>query len=436
MPDRKRRSRPGFRIGQGVVLGLFGLLGLAHGCRESAPPTTKPVASGGSASELPWSERQIRVQLAESVKAVEVTMDGAWELRNAAGRILSSHTAAPSSHRIEPIREGAAGFRIGPPDTLWNVEAVEVVPLAGIVTLRLPNAPASIALRGSLRCVLAGSRALDVINCVDVEDYLKGVVGSEMPDGFAPEALRAQAIAARTYVFYQRNTAGRLRTYDVRADQSSQVYGGLARERETPRAVDAVEATRGIVCTWDSPDRRRIFCTYYSSMCGGITQSAANLGKGDSAGPLRGGVSCDYCSGTASCDWGPQRLSKDSITTRLRSRFPRLREIGRIEKIEVVEATADGRPTRIGVFDAHGRGEMLRAEEFRLGIDSSGRVLRSTCFRVSVDRDGVTFSGGRGYGHGVGLCQWGAEEMARHGAKAGGILAHYYPGARLTLAYR
>jgi len=431
MPDRKRRSRPGFRVGRGLVLGL---VGLALGCRQSG--TSPGARSPGTAPELSSSERQIRVQLAEGVAAVQIVVDGPWELRDGNGRVLASDAQLPFSYRIEPLADGPRGFRAGPPDSVWNVEALEIVPLAGTVTVRFPDAREAATVHGSVRCVATGSNGTDVINCVDMEDYLKGVVGSEMPDTFAPEALRAQAIAARTYAFYQRNTVGRSRSYDVRADQSSQVYGGVACERRTPRAVEAVEATRGIVCTWEAPDRQRIFCAYYSSMCGGVSQSAENLGKGDTAGPLRGGVSCEYCSGAASCEWGPQRWSKDVVTTRLRSRFPRLREIGRIEKVYVVETTPDGRPTRIAVEDADGRGDVLRAEEFRLAVDPTGRLFRSTRFRVGVDRDGVTFSDGRGYGHGVGLCQWGAQDMARRGATAGRILAHYYPGCRLALAYR
>ena len=101
----------------------------------------------------------------------------------------------------------------------------------------------------------------------------------------------------------------------------------------------------------------------------------------------------------------------------------------------VAEYAACERAGRIAIADASGCRVTLAAERFRLALDPTGMEIRSTLFRIVVQPDTVEFVDGRGYGHGVGMCQWGAERLARMGKRAGEILAYYYPGCHLTLAY-
>ncbi len=322
-------------------------------------------------------------------------------------------------------------------DPPWRGPSVVVKPRGdGMIRVRFAEGPRFAQYRGILRCGLTRTGRIEVVNEVGMEEYLWGVVAAEMPGSFSPEALRAQAIAARTYALYLCRTGGRGRSWDVKAGEGSQVYGGVPQQADTRAAADAVEATRGVVCTWDTPRGRRIFCTYYSAACGGCTQPVSSIANDPVIPPLAGGVRCEYCRECQYYRWGPQRMPKSLVASRLRDRYARFAQLGTVEVVEPLDSTPDGRPTRIRVADANGRGGTLRAEEFRLAVDPGGRVLRSTHFRVVVEHDDLVFADGRGYGHGVGMCQWGAHGLARGGRCAGEILAFYYPGSRLSLAYR
>jgi stage II sporulation protein D len=416
-----------------VVL-LVALLA-ACGCRRSGPAATQPAVSRPkpAISHLP-KELRIRVRLATEVDAFELAVEGPCELRDSGGAVFASEL-----NRLRPAAlsraVGTRGFEwIG---QIWPYDVIEIVPAQdGALRLKLPGVDGLNAYQGLLRCHLTRSGRIDVINELDMEDYLRGVVVSEMPNWFKPEALAAQAIAARTYALYLRQTAGENRTWDVRADQGSQVYNGLVRQRTSPAAVEAVDLTRGLVCVWDSPDGPQLFCTYYSAVCGGCTQPAGNIGRDANVPPLSGNVPCDFCARAGSYRWGPERMSKTLITKNLREHYSRLGGMGLIEAIELLDPTPDGRPARIRVVDRDGHGGSMRAEDFRLAADPSGRIIRSTHFCVLIDGEDVVFYDGRGWGHGVGMCQWGADGLARLGKTAAEILTYYYPGSRLERAYR
>jgi stage II sporulation protein D len=275
-----------------------------------------------------------------------------------------------------------------------------------------------------------------VLNLIDIEDYLVGVVSSELPAGFHPEAFRAQAIAARTYAWYARQTTGLRREWDVWATEKSQVYGGLERQRVVPRAAEAVRDTRGIVCTWSGPQGEKIFCTYFGSRCGGVSGPASSPSGGPPIQPLAGGVPCAHCQRPDAYRW-PQdpRISKLLIGERLANRYSRFQELGPVARVDVVEFEPDGRARRMAVSDTEGRTLGIDAENFRLTVDPTGRVLQSTVFTLTDERESVLFTEGRGMGHGMGMCQYGADALARSGRDAAAILSHYYPGSRLTRAY-
>jgi stage II sporulation protein D len=126
-------------------------------------------------------------------------------------------------------------------------------------------------------------------------------------------------------------------------------------------------------------------------------------------------------------------MTKQLVTDRIRERFAYLSEIDRVDRVEVTRRTRDGRAVRLKVTDAAGKSFTLRAEDFRLTV--GGNTLKSTRCRIATEPDAFVFSEGRGYGHGMGMCQYGAEGMARHGASAWQILHHYYPQSSLAKAY-
>ncbi len=404
----------------------------AASCKSKPNPASTPPNSAPKSDD-----RAIRVNLLTGVQSFQLAIDGPFEVRDDRGRRLGPEGYRLARTDCAAARGRGARIRIGP--NTYQRTIIEVVPKrSGTLELLVPVGAGKFLprrYRGYLRCYLQPDGMLDVVNVVDVEQYLRGVLRGEMPPWFHEEAFRAQAIASRTFVLYEKATGGRWRHYDVEADQRSQMYIGLDGEKDCPRAIEAVENTRGVVCTWASPHGEKIFCTYFSSCCGGMTQDAANIKPVRTIPPLAGDVRCTYCLGAPSFRWGPVRYSKSKITAALRRAYPKLAAMGRVETIDVRSATRDGRPTSLKISDAAGRSVTMRAEDFRLAADPTGMTLRSTCFRIRHEPDHVLFTHGHGWGHGLGMCQYGADGLARAGKTAAQILRFYYPQCRLTKAY-
>ncbi len=276
--------------------------------------------------------------------------------------------------------------------------------------------------------------ALEVVNWVELEAYVACVVANEVWPTFDLEAFRGQSIVARTFVLYQM-TRRPDAVYDVYATQGSQVYRGLRDDGVGRKAKDAAEYTRGLALTWNDQGEDRLFCTYYSAACGGMSQSARPLGPEGDAAPLRGGIRCDYCKiapGEA-YRWGPVKLSLDEVTSRLLARYPELTALGALSAISPVEQTATGRLISLRLTGTSGATHDILAERFRLAIGAT--TLRSTDCSIRMAGQEVVFDRGKGFGHGLGLCQWGMQGLAQSGKTAGEILRFYYPGAKLTRVY-
>lgn len=257
---------------------------------------------------------------------------------------------------------------------------------------------------------------------LDLEEYLIGVLAAEVPANFSPEALKAQAVAARTLTIRRlRRYGGRGCAHTARADLCDQPGDGQAWLAEEDlkkrwgwrfsgyyrRLQRAVEETRGLVLLHD---RRPIDAVYHST-CGGLTEDAAAV-WGHQVPYLRS-VSCGF----------------DAISPRYRTRIriPRetlARRLGldgaALSSLRVLARTAGGRVTSVSAG-----GRTWSGTEFRKAAG-----LRSTNFVCAVDGRDVVFTV-RGNGHGVGLCQYGAEGMARRGAGFLQILRHYYSGVTL-----
>ncbi len=287
---------------------------------------------------------------------------------------------------------------------------------------------------GSLRVAVRDDGAIDLVNLVDVDRYVASVVAHEVWPSFAEEAYRAQAIVARTYVVYQMRRRSKA-SHDVSATQRSQVYRGIRNDVVGRRAMEATRYTSGLVCTWRDGGEDRLFSTYYSAACGGVSQSASIFGSGDDVPPLRGGVRCDYCkiAPGKSYRWGPVRMSADEVLDRLTARYSDCAELGGIASIEVIARTVGNRPVRVRIHGLSGKSKELGAERFRLALGAS--VIRSTDFDVRATTGEVVFENGRGFGHGLGLCQWGMQGQAAIGKRAGEILKYYFPGCRMTRVY-
>jgi len=293
--------------------------------------------------------------------------------------------------------------------------------------------------RGKLKLTInQDGNSFDAVNFVPLEPYLAGVVGAEMPDYWEPAALEAQTIAARTYCLYYKKRFGRKRHWDVSKTQANQVYLGV--NAESAQVWGAIHKTYGevLICR-HSDGREDIFPAYYSSTCGGHTENSANV-FGDSFETLAG-VPCPYCQDVARLNlffWPMAQFKKSYVTNKLLHRYPNLKGLGKIKNITVVEQSKYGKLTRlikVRLVGTTGKSDFLRAEDLRLAIDPTGQKLKSTICQIIDMGDKWAFSLGRGWGHGVGMCQCGAQGMARKGKTASEILHHYYPGSRIKTIY-
>lgn len=287
--------------------------------------------------------------------------------------------------------------------------------------------------RGVLRLRVSGDDGgFEAINHVPLESYLLGVVGAEMHSYWEPEALKAQAVAARTYCLAVQHRFGTGREWDMLRTQANQVYDGLA--AENPRVRRAVLETTGqILVAPDAEGKETLFATYYSSSCGGYTEDSRNVFGGDVVSIA--GVECPWCESIArrrDFNWGPVFFPMSEVSSRLLTRYPSLERLERIVDVEVLRVGHRGRMTMVQLTGANGQKETLRGEDFRLSLDPTGRRLKSALVQMTPAGGGLLFEHGLGFGHGVGLCQCGAQGMARNDRDYTAILAFYFSGSKLV----
>lgn len=314
--------------------------------------------------------------------------------------------AASSSDRLT-MHGGRTGFVIGLVQTTAGAGKSALDGNAGVGTLT------KWTLSGGLQVIQHG-RQLMVVNEVDLEDYTKGVVPGEVSAGWHPEVLKAQAVAARTYALYQRSmSAGR--DYDVVAGVQDQVYQG--RQGVDERILRAVEETKGIVIGFQG---RPIYAAF-SSTAAGPTEDALNVWAIDL--PYLRGVDCPFDLKSPYYRWRVA-VPIDKLERALRQQGI---GVGVVATVTPFGFSRAGRVTRIRIL--HSGGELLlRGEDLRKIVGYS--ILPSARFEIESVGSDVVFNG-FGAGHGVGLCQWGAKEMAELGYSFGTILSYYYPGTSL-----
>ena len=255
------------------------------------------------------------------------------------------------------------------------------------------------------------------VNELDIELYLLGVVASEIPHDWHRETLKAQAVASRTYALYQKRMAAG-RTYHVLATEESQMYNGRSGER--PSTSQAVRETAGQVLVYHG----ELISAFYHSSCGGHTEDASKLW--DVREPYLQGVDCD-CQDISKYGQWERRFSVDKISRALRKRGYPVQQIMSATQGAITPA---GRVKDVAIRHAGGA-TVVPAEAFRAALGNA--LLPSVFFELELSETGgeLVFSG-RGMGHGVGMCQWGAEEMAQRKFGYQAILGHYYPGTGLV----
>lgn len=261
--------------------------------------------------------------------------------------------------------------------------------------------------RGRTRLVLDND-GISAINYVELEEYLYSVVGGEMIPNWPLEALKAQAVAARSYALHKRSQAGK-RLYDLDSTTSSQVYGGL--NTETRSTHLAVQSTTGQVLTYQG----NVILAVFHSSSGGHTENAEDVWS--QRLPYLQGV-VDYDQQAPVFQW-TKTVSNHELNRLLGE------NIGQIVAVAPEDTTPLGRVVSLKVVGDRAT-KQISGTQFRKALD-----LRSTLFTVTnVDNNFYIY--GRGFGHGVGLSQWGAYYLAQNGINYQQILSHYYQGAQLS----
>jgi len=288
--------------------------------------------------------------------------------------------------------------------------------------------------------------AMDVVAELPMEAYLPGVLAKELYQSWPLEAFEAQAVAARSYALHERSRArAKGRWFDVESTTLDQAYLGAT---EHARSHDAVLATRGQTLM----HKGVILRSYYSSTCGGRPASAADQWPTEGshrfnlAAPIQASFRTDHCQDSPAYRWERTRSARE-LSNRIRawgkSHGHAVKSIGTLDRVEVREKNELGRPTSYLLTDRRGDTFTIQADSLRMACNSDAPgeppVTRETRVRsgdlsIRVNGNRVTING-RGFGHGVGMCQFGTAALAREGWTHREILTHYYPGARIERLY-
>ena len=345
----------------------------------------------------------VRVLVAEGRTGLTVASAGGLTLTDASGqRILAQRTGRAA------LRLLLTGDSVVIRDTGTSAPLVIVWP-GRLPTVELEGQ----AFRGRLE-IRRLNGALAAANVVDLEDYLQGVLKDEIPPGWPAEVAKAMAVVARTYAVYQMDqNLGSF--FHLRATTASQVYGGAT--GEDARTSWAVQATRGQILTFAG----RPIPAFYHSCSGGATEDALDVFGMNFDTVV--GVKDDFSLSCPYMLW-VERFSALQIERALQKAGY---SVGRILGLQDLLRSRTGRILRLAVH--HARGVLtLDGKRFREALGND--LIRSTDFEVRTDPGGFTFVG-RGWGHGVGLSQWGAKEMADMAYQYQDILKFYYPLAEI-----
>ncbi len=317
--------------------------------------------------------------------------------------LKTGHTLFKNKKHASLIIERGAGYSL-------RVDGQPIVPRA----LVLSSSQGFWSINGrryqsKLKIFPGPNRDLWAINELPLEDYLVGLINYEIQSHWPLEAVKAQAVAARTYAVYQKeNRSGDL--YDLDSGVSDQVYGGIG--REDLRSRQAVRETEGELLFYRG---RPIFAVYHSC-CGGRTESPQSMWPGDF--PYLKRVDCNFCMDSPHFLWNYQLDGEQ---------MGKILDIlgfsgSRVLSLEILQRNESKRVLQLAIKGGKAWIE-ISGKEFRrlLGYDQ----IRSTNFIVK-ENQGVYSFAGLGWGHGVGLCQWGAKGMAEGGMNYRSILKYYY----------
>ena len=405
----------------------------------------------------PSSEPSIRIKtgsLSKSAPHIEIAGPGpdVWIVEPGAGR---PGTVAASPVRFEWTD---AGWRVTEAARSREPRVVAVPARAVLEIAPLRGEAQQLTAFGStwpgkIRLVPQAADAVepvDVVHEVPMEEYLPGVIAKELFNNWGVHTHRAQAIAARSWALCEMEMWRTRRHFDAVAGEQGQAWIGATAHK---RSLDAVAATRGQVLVYTS----RVVPAYYSSCCGGAraaARDAISTSVVNDIAPL----SVNGSDGRDCCSWSPTYRWQASFDAAAFARtlpawaraegYASLFKVEGIRRVEVAERNKAGRPVAFTITDAKGAPFQVLAERLRWALNADPRNpanlrpakerVKSANFEPFLKESGRSSElviSGRGHGHGVGMCQYGAEAMAKQGAKMDAILARYYPGAAIHKSY-
>ncbi len=270
---------------------------------------------------------------------------------------------------------------------------------------------------------------LKIINRVQTEEYLPSVLTGEIGHLRQPEAFKAQAITARTYTLTLKNNHIK-EGYNLCDSPHCQVYYGL--DNIKPKAAEAVRNTKGMILTYNGKPA----ATFYHASCGGYTEDMTNVWNRNKSMPylvsVRDGDNPrkPYCAIAPKLHWktkiyftGLTRIARNCgwITPQEEAAGIRIYKSGEMS----------GRAHELELYTRERRMRISATDFYHcVGRQETWKAVKSCNFKI-IQGKGYVILDGKGSGHGVGMCQWGAEGMARHGFNYKQILYHYYPGTVL-----
>ena len=420
-----------------IVAAGIGLFTGLSGC-QSQPATPPPRVAVAATVGSIKTEPMVRIRIVRDAAIVQIQSRGelqvgapnaqtSSQLRTLGKNLRVSLEAG--QYRLEPIAGQSLNWQI---PTL-TVKATNNQP----IQINGKPFPGTIWIH---RKTSSAGQVIDIVNHVPLETYLPGVLAKELYPKWHRETFRSQAIAARSYAI-NNLTNSRRRHYDMENTQASQAYIGIT---NNSTALQAVRDTRGLVLAYNN----EIVTAYYSSSCGGVGQDATAIVPNEKRiPPLLGKQRGDWCKESSLYRWRVVR-NRQTLSKRIAlwgaAHGYSVKGIGVITQITASENNQAGRPTKFQLSDTEGKRFELRSTSLRTALNFGPKgwqkierphMVRSSHIAITFTGNNIVIQGA-GFGHGVGMCQYGAQAMAKKGYQAQGILSFYYPQSEMRRAYK
>lgn len=390
------------------------LIALTAFAASAAVPSTMDVSSVVHKTPFVAEEIKVRVQSVDSSFSVSgvglrflESPDTKTELYQA---LRVTWTRDPSGLFVWTIKDRDSDALI----SQFKSKRLEIIGTRVRINLKPVN--------GKVTVLPKGPRA-DIIAILNLEEYLRGVLPAEMPKDWPLEALKAQAVASRTFALYRkraREKAGAV--FHVESTVMDQVYRTFDFEAgpEFENVFQAVRETEGMILV--TPGENPVpLAAYFHADCGGHTEDARAVWG-------EAGVGTAVCPHASPSEWKTE-FSLSEIESRVKASLKNLPPSVSLMGLEALGKTVSGRVENVRLVWSDGEETLMPAHAFRMSLGHDR--VRSTNFRLTVSAENRIHIIGQGAGHGVGLCQHGARHMAQNGKSFREILKHYYPNSRL-----